>query len=119
MSTSENIEHVIAAIGLILVGIFMLATSLPAAAGDLRHDHDRDHDRGDTTSLYRHAKNLRGEDVAKGIAIGAVLTCGVRSVWSRVRSGRWTLCGDYPPPIPPPDPGPAVVTPDSLRSAGS
>ncbi len=114
MSRSEKIEHVIATAGLMLVAIFMLATSLPAAAVDREHDNDRD-----TPNIYHYSKNLRGEDVAKGIAIGAVLTCGVRSVWSRVRVGRWTLCGDDRPPQPMPDPGPAVVTPDSLRSAGS
>jgi len=113
MSRAENIEHVIAAIGLVLVAIFMLATAFPAVAGGRGHDNDRD-----TPNVYHYSKNLRGEDVAKGIAIGAALTCGFRSVWSRARVGRWTWCGDDRPPEPMPDPGPAVVTPDSLRAGG-
>jgi len=112
--TGEKIEQVIAAIGLMLVAIFMLSTAFPVSAGGRGHDNDRD-----TPSVYHYGKNLRGEDVAKGIAIGAVLTCVVRSVWSRLGAGRWTWCGDDRQLDPIPDPGPAVVTPDSLRAGGS
>ena len=35
-------------------------------------------------------------NAVKGVAIGVILTCGVRSVWVFIKHGRWTWCGDLP-----------------------
>ena len=55
---------------------------------------ERDH--GDTQNPFTAAhfhKNLRGEDIAKGIAVGVIATCGFKLVVVRVNQNRWTWCG--------------------------
>ena len=55
-------------------------------------------------------------NAAKGVAIGVILTCGIRSIWRKSKDEIWTWCGDRPKPQPFPNPGPVPndVTPDPI-----
>lgn len=58
--------------------------------------------------------DVRDDQLGKGIAIGVLATCGVRSLYYGVKEKRWTWCGEPKPKPDLPKPGPALndVTPD-------
>lgn len=58
--------------------------------------HASGRDDGDTQNPFTTAhyhKNLRGEDVAKGVVVGIIAACGFKLVVVRVNQNRWTWCG--------------------------
>lgn len=84
--------------------LFCLIFIVKKAEATDRHEEKHDHQ----TVIIN-----KDDGLAKGIAIGAILTCGIRSVYIRSMENRWTWCGEEKPK-PLPDPGPTVkdVTPD-------
>lgn len=86
----------------------LIFTSHPVNAGEREH--------GDTQNPFDHYhKNMRGEDTAKGILAGAVLTCAVVSLMR----GKWCLEGDKSEPTTPTGPTPRNdVTPDRPAELG-
>lgn len=72
------------------VVVFITIALLNVAAQASERDH------GDTQNPFTAAhfhKNLRGEDIAKGIAVGVIATCGFKLFVARVNEKRWTWCG--------------------------
>jgi len=103
----KSLMTLIISIGLFLLAVIaVLAVSTPPAKACGREcDHD-DHQK---------ASIIHQDNLGKGIAIGALATCGIRLAYTRATEKRWTWCGeDKPEPLP--DPGPVVkVTPDNLQ----
>lgn len=92
----------------ILMACLLFVVNYPAKAGG-RHDH------GDTINQYTvFHKHHSGEDIAKGIAIGVLATCGTVSIYTRIKHSRWSWCGEEtkPEPLPSPGPTPLTVSPD-------
>ena len=79
----KALMSIIITIGVFIVAVlFVLAISAPArASGDHCH-HDCD-DTVTNTTIHKHKDNL-----GKGIAIGVVATCSLRSVFIRVTESR-------------------------------
>lgn len=74
-----------------MVVIAIIAMTLVFSASQAS---ERDH--GDTQNPFtasHHHKDLRGEDVAKGVVLGFVATCGIRLAVVRINDSRWTWCG--------------------------
>lgn len=106
----QKLEHAIAmlCLGIVLICLGVVFFISSAKAGG-RHDH------GDTINQYNvFHKHHSGEDIAKGIAIGIVATCGTVSIYTRIKHGRWSWCGEEtkPEPLPSPGPTPLTVAPD-------
>lgn len=78
-----TIQYVVLAVA---IALFLIFASHTVQASEREH--------GDTQNPFNHYhKNLRGEDVAKGVVLGVIVTCGLRSVVTRVNDKRWTWCG--------------------------
>jgi len=107
--------------GIIFISlIIVLAFSPPAAAsGD---DHCRGNCGDVITNHYSYtSKNIRVEDVAKGVAATIIVMCTIRGIYVGITDKRVTWCGEgKPKPDPLPEPGPVVktndITPDSIQN---
>jgi len=98
------------------IGIIILAVLITMSISPPAHATGGHHD-GDTyiTNKYYYNKSSH-DNTAQSVVLGVVLTCGVRSIYTKSTAGRWTWCGDLPKPKPTPEPGPVLndVTPDSI-----
>lgn len=80
---NHTIQYVVLAAA---IALFLLFASHTVQAGEREH--------GDTQNPFDHYhKNMRGEDVAKGVVVGVFLTCVFKLVVARVADKRWTWCG--------------------------
>ena len=53
-------------------------------------EREKDHDHQTINDIVRHEHN----DLGKGIAIGILATCGLRSLYYGIKESRWTWCGE-------------------------
>lgn len=101
----------------VIVMIIVLACSPPVLASECRGRCD-----GDVITNHYHysVKNVRAEDVAKGVAATIIIMCSIRGIYVGITDKRITWCGeDKPAPEPLPPTGPAVkndVTPDNIQN---
>lgn len=70
--------------------VFIVIALLNVAANASGRDESDAQTPFDATHFH---KNLRGEDVAKGVVVGIIATCGFKLVVVRVNENRWTWCG--------------------------
>lgn len=86
----------------------VLATTLVFAVGSAKAEREPDHQ---TINNVIHIHNHKHEDLGKGIVIGVIATCGLRSLYYGIKDKRWTWCGEPKPEPDFPKPGPAVNDP--------
>lgn len=52
------------------------------------------HQNTDVTNNYYNTYIKKDDDAkAQGIVIGMALTCGIASIYTKIKRGRWTWCG--------------------------
>lgn len=90
---------------IIAIALYTIVFHLVAGASEKEHDHQTINN-----IVHKHEHN----DLGKGIAIGIIATCGLRSLYYGFKDKRWTWCGEPKPKPDLPKPGPALndVTPD-------
>lgn len=88
----------------IVVAIFTIIFHLAASAGEKEHDHQ-------TINIIKHDH----DDLGKGIVIGVIATCGLRSLYYGIKDKRWTWCGEPKPKPDLPKPGPVLNDPVGVK----
>lgn len=94
----------------VMAALMIALVSAVSQASEKEREHEHNN-RPINNVIVNHDDNQLG----KGIAIGVLATCGLRSLYYGLKDNRFTWCGEPKPKPDRPKPGPVLndITPDN------